>query len=174
MGKRALLCASPMNTTPLMVVSTKEMGHRLKIARKAAGYRSAEVAANAKGCPVPEGTLGNWESGRVRGLISEVAQLAEFYQCSLDYIVGLSEDLTGLPLGRAVVSMDLVRRIRSATSWDEIRDDVMKSLDNEGLIDLGHVISRDTELLTARDWAKLNAECQSKIEKLRAAADEGA
>lgn len=58
---------------------------RLKKAREKTGFTQKEVAEETK---IPRSTLANYETGRTQPDIENLGILADFYNISIDWIVG--------------------------------------------------------------------------------------
>lgn len=58
---------------------------KLKDARKSAGYTQIEAAINLN---IPNTTLANYELGRTEPDIETLGKLADFYEVSLDWLIG--------------------------------------------------------------------------------------
>lgn len=64
-------------------------GQRLKTLRKNRGLSKEEAAEMID---IPPSTLGNYESESKRPSLDRLIKLTKFYNTSLDYLVGLTED----------------------------------------------------------------------------------
>lgn len=58
---------------------------KLKEARKSMGYTQIEAAINLN---IPNTTLANYELGRTEPDIETLGKLADFYEVSLDWLIG--------------------------------------------------------------------------------------
>lgn len=61
---------------------------RIRELREAAGYNSQQSFADAFG--VAQSTVGNWEAGKREPGYETTIRLAKFFDCSTDYLLGLS------------------------------------------------------------------------------------
>ena len=61
---------------------------KLTKARKEAGYKQIEVAEATE---IPRSTIANYETGRTEPDIENLGKLADFYEISLDWLVGTSK-----------------------------------------------------------------------------------
>lgn len=61
---------------------------KLVQARKNTGYKQVEVAEATE---IPRSTLANYETGRTEPDIENLGKLADFYEVSLDWLVGTSK-----------------------------------------------------------------------------------
>lgn len=58
---------------------------KLKKARKDIGFTQDEVSRETK---IPRSTIANWERGRVQPDIESIGILADFYEVSVDWLIG--------------------------------------------------------------------------------------
>lgn len=58
---------------------------KLKKARKDTGFTQAEVC---KEINIPRSTLANYETGRTQPDLETLAKLADFYEVSIDWLLG--------------------------------------------------------------------------------------
>lgn len=59
---------------------------RLKKAREETGFTQREISKETK---IPQSTLANYETGRTEPDIENLGILAEFYNVSIDWLVGI-------------------------------------------------------------------------------------
>lgn len=70
---------------------------RLRELREAAGYKSQQSFADAFG--VAQSTVGNWEAGKREPNYETTKRLARFFNVTVDYLLGLTDDPTFIQLG---------------------------------------------------------------------------
>lgn len=61
---------------------------RIRELRKAAGFKSQQAFADAFG--VAQSTVGGWEAGKREPGYETTIRLAQFFNCSTDYLLGVS------------------------------------------------------------------------------------
>lgn len=90
---------------------------RLRLARQRAGLTQTQ-AANKLG--IAPNTISGWESGTRMPRAPELARLAALYGCTTDYMVGVSEFPTSLPVGEILIDHEMVQRLLRCTSELEV------------------------------------------------------
>lgn len=63
--------------------------HKLKELRKSHNLKQIEVA---KAIGVESYTVGNWETNRSEPSIEDLSKLADYFQVSVDYLIGRADD----------------------------------------------------------------------------------
>lgn len=64
-------------------------GERLKMLREKAGVSQQKIADIVG---VTQQAVGKWETGKAEPDLATVAKLAEYFNCSTDYLLGKSDD----------------------------------------------------------------------------------
>lgn len=62
---------------------------RLKFAREKTGFTQREVSKETK---IPQSTIANYETGRTEPDIENLGILAEFYNTSTDWLLGIKKE----------------------------------------------------------------------------------
>jgi len=90
-----------------------EIGARLQAARKKVRPKLSQAAV-AERLGVTGRTVSEWESGRSMPTAPDLAALARTYGVAADYLLGLADVENGLPVGRAVLDVELIRQLDDA------------------------------------------------------------
>ncbi len=87
---------------------TEVVAERLRLARLRAGLTQTEVAQRLS---IASNTVSGWESGTRSPRAPELYHLAKLYRCTADYLVGVCESPSELPVGDLLIDIDLAERI---------------------------------------------------------------
>lgn len=101
-------------------------GERLRLLRQEQGMSSQQALAEALG--VSQSTVANWEGGRREPSFELMGRVADYFQVTVDYLLGRSDDPRS-----GVVTTDQVRaalwgggvKLAPATAqelWDDVRE----------------------------------------------------
>ena len=77
---------------------------RLRQIRAAKGLSQAEVSRQTG---LAQTTISDWEKGATEPKIEKLRQIAEFFQCSTDYLVGLPDRPIALPAHHWIIDLDV-------------------------------------------------------------------
>lgn len=96
----------------------KRVGARISDARRRAGMTQLALA-DAAG--VPQSSLKNWETGRNCPPADAVATLAGELKVSSDWLLGIRQHVTGLPIGQVLCDQAFLDRAFSARTPQQMR-----------------------------------------------------
>ena len=101
-------------------------GKRLRALREERGIASQQTLADALG--VAQSTIANWEAGRREPNFTLIGALADYFQVSVDYLLGRTDD----PQGGAVSTAQVRQALWDGPSglsgqdeeelWEDVRE----------------------------------------------------
>ncbi len=138
---------------------------RLVERRKLRGFSQAQLA-EAVGIPLDN--VKNYENRGVEPRAFVMVGLATALGCTIDYLLGLSDDHTGVPVGRYIVRGETIRKILAT---DDI-DDLTALLDTDPeLIPWWFAPDTSSHVVDSKEWsdkrAQLKKHLQPFLPKLR-------
>lgn len=109
---------------------------RLKLLRERSGKNQVSVASDLS---VSQSTIGNWESGSRTPDAQMLVRIADYYNCSLDYLLGRSDTLHGSasPVLTEKEEMDIAKEL----------DDILSGMNTDSLMFDGEPLDDETKEL---------------------------
>ncbi len=93
---------------------------RLREARKAAGLSSFHAAGDASG--ISAHTIKSYEYAKFSPSATNIATLSKTYGVSADWLLGLAEHPSGMPVGQALIDEDTAAAVLAAEDESELVD----------------------------------------------------
>lgn len=153
-----------MTTAVALRVPTMDLdalAQRLRESRVRARFDSVRLAAKAAG--VSKSGLEKYESAQREPKAGFLAKLCKAYGTSADYLLGLTPDPTGLPVGKFIVRDTVVRAVIAAETAEELFE-LME--DDPKLIDWWYQIQAGSRVTTPEEWATLRDEARRRLAPL--------
>ena len=138
-----------------------ELAKRLRQARTDAGFKRFDDAAEATGISV--NTIKSYEYGKFVPSALNLATLAKTFSVSPDWLLGLNQDRSGLPAGKALVDLDIADGILAAETEEEVRQYVQRL---PSMVLCIVEIPGRAKILKLNEAMALGQRLQSKIQRL--------
>lgn len=158
---RGRIRGAPPTSAPSMPTRRNILPERLRTIRAARNLTQLEVAA---GIGTSQVNISRWEDGTHRLKAEDLVRLAEFYQVSSDYLVGLAEHPTGLPVHRWMLDTDIERAITAAHSMEEVN----RYRDADGILEYLVEVPANPRVVTTKEAVALRNTLEEKLARLRA------
>ena len=141
----------------------KQLGERLRTARRQAGYTQQQVA---EALGIGRSTIATWETGQNDVDSATLRRLAELYGTSTDALLGVEsrarQEVGGVPPSPAVVANDLLERLmrvledlaahlREREEMERLRIERVEALRAEAEVERERSLKRLLELLMGDD-----------------------
>lgn len=92
----------------------EKLSNKLKELRKNRHLTQSDVAGKLG---LQYFTLGKWEQGRAEPSVEDLSRLADFFECSIDYLIGREDDFGNINVvsntGLSVHEEDMIRKLRA-------------------------------------------------------------
>lgn len=97
-----------------------KLPEKLKELRKIKNLNQTKVANNLG---VQYYTLGKWEQGRAEPSIEDLHKLADFFDCSVDYLIGREDELGNVAPAKSNVTEKEARLLKAFSTLSTLEQD---------------------------------------------------